>query len=377
MIGAVLELLPFVVALYFIECVYWTRPSHLLVKQWPWQALTACRNGLHLGGILPWQEVLRVPERQLLITPEGVFVRQEQALSASSQFDRRDFAFWTYGELEEPSVEANSVRFGRYLNIPLPSKQAAHLFSELLIFLRELPREERARGIETLLKHAYDLRKVSSRRSFVRSLLFPLRSLNTVQFFAIFCLLPLSVFGNSLPWTRSALLLIAFLLLYSLAETFRATRTLRLHGLSVAGKGIAASLVSPPAAIRSTILVSQDLFSDFDYLAIVAATLEISEFRLAARAELYSLHTAIHAGDKDPTWRTACQSRYKALLSLARDLGLDEDDVFAPPTQSGPDALSFCPLCHSEFQMQAGECPDCTINIISYLAPKASSETCC
>lgn len=262
--------------------------------------------------------------------------------------------------------DGTSVHADEQCLIKVSSQIYAHHLANLLEEIRKCPARKREAKIQEKLEAMFDTRMVQRRLSDYLRHTTPLRRACNVLFFNLFVVVPLGVelFGLAASWA----VLLAFL----------ATNTLlvaglfyRAHALLYPGEresrftAVAASVLSPPFAMRANDVILRDIFCSFHPLAVIRSVCSTEDFvSVASRAVREAQFSRqppgfpanISSADKGVEWE---QRVRQAIEKCAASSGVLIETLLRSPARQSSGSNSYCPRCLTQYAVRAGKCSDC------------------
>ncbi|MEN8006111.1 MAG: hypothetical protein ABFS42_03810 [Candidatus Krumholzibacteriota bacterium] len=113
-------------------------------------------------------------------------------------------------------------------------------------------------------------------------------------------------------------------------------------------------LFFPPAGVFAADHLAADVLEDVHPLAAVLHICPEEEARRIAGAYLRAWMNPVTGEDDDRF--TSC---LEAAGVLVDSRGWNQEEIAGPPRPEGPESVSYCPRCHTQFLVDGGTCPDC------------------
>jgi hypothetical protein len=368
MLPVLRELLPFLAALYALDCLTLTRSGQRLFSSWLGRDSRLWQEGLALAGALPLDHAFAIGRFSLAATSERLFLPPDEARGAAAYLEEA----WTavpYEEARELAVEGKEIRFGAGRRWRLATTAEARDLAAVIAELVALPPGARERHAAAWSARALAPEPLLARVEAFESAASPVAALGWALFCALFLALPpLVYFGVPPDWLTGGLLGGAALLWAVIAAASAwLIRRLRREGL-VGGEGaLLAICLSLPSAMRAALHLGHDLLHGYDFVAAAVVLLPRRAALPLLRAELHGAACAI-AGGGGEAWRRLWQERRCQLAGLARHLQLSEREILLPPPRRKPAAAGYCPFCDSEFLPGPSRCGDCGTPLLSWAA---------
>lgn len=364
----VADLLPFVAALYLLECLSFTRAPGVLFAERVAGGFRLRRAGLRLLPVLPWLRAYSTVELPYLLSEEAIWVPHRRDLVPGRFFERDNFLRLDWDELREVRVEHRHLGLdGSAVLFPSPAHATAHALR--LEALRRLDRAKRAARVGEEAARALRLGTVEELEGRIRHIRRSLDLVCTALFAFTFLVVPASVvvqpLASALPWL---LVVLVPLLGFVAVLVVRAAR--RLEGAGMRTDGLLLPLVlSPPSLVRASIDLAVHLLQGVEAVAVAVALLGRDQAVAALRRELHSARYAAgqEGGGADPDASDWCEIwtlRVRLLERLAEQAGLDLMEIQRPPASEETAAGgTYCPYCDGAFASEL-TCPTCAMPTI-------------
>jgi hypothetical protein len=250
------------------------------------------------------------------------------------------------------TLHAGDARVAEFL-----APAVAHEVGALLERLAALPPKQRAEELRAAVRLTFDGEGARRRLAEYRAAS-GLLSVSANLLAAVLLVLVPATFHVPLLAERWYLVLPWSLLVWALVvfDFARAYRTLH-PGQSRRRHVIMLSL-SPLAALRARDAVARDALALFHPLAAARALLDDVKFEALARRTLAETRFPV------PAPRPAAEEAWRALVAgemerFLRHEKLDPEALLAPPPREGPECLSWCERCRSQYTMREGTCHAC------------------
>jgi hypothetical protein len=346
------DLYPWIVALWLVDALVESRRGHLLAVSGPGGA-RLLRAGLHLAGPSPLAEVIALHDLPWLPSPSGPHLRDPRRGPDAPLVVAADL------ERVEGAVAAGAERLGKrvvaggrtVLVAPTPE------WAERL-------RARLAAGVAGPADPGGQVAAARTRRARQRPFLGVLRVLAGLLAAGALLLWPLVAWlPDRVPASPGVLLAALAALVVAIAATGAAM-------LRACGEGWGASLraalhlvVYPVAALRPLAHLPASLYRDLEPAATLAAVLpreELAAFggRELARARLSRATTPAELG-------RAWDERIALLSRVLAAAGIPEAEATAPPV-AAPGATAWCPLCRAQYLAGADACADCGVRTVPF-----------
>lgn len=262
-------------------------------------------------------------------------------------------------EVSGTEVRLNGEFFAKTRGAP-----QAEWVSDFLVRLLHLTERERGKEIKKTLRGAFDVEEAGKKLSAIGERGFGLRVLCNAQFAYLFIVAP------ALVWSYGVLqVIIPIAVGMWLMAAVVAGVCWRLHKSMYprAGEervGAAAKMVlCPPLAVRATDILASQLLAGYHPLAVAHLLCGRRDFERLAKQVLLDLRYPMalepveEVGGATEEWYRETLREISEQFVAAH--GVDTADLLKPPSQQDTSSGSFCPRCHAEYAMAAGECSDC------------------
>lgn len=360
-------LLVLLVAFYLWECAQWIRRPGVVFRSWlgeagrlnlPMGALSNRLGGFLFASPLPgagyffavqWSPLVFTRDT-LLAHPDPLDLRNESPPNPTNRLSL---------------AQAGSITAKRHL-LWLDEKQFAAAGSASAAraraaFIRQLATTElaaREQRIADWLRTTLDSQAVAGRLTTWRRHTGWLRLFCGLEFALVAGICGWLAAGLSLreiwPWFAGGLLLLNTLATVQFA---RAHRRLFPEALEERIQHTVMMALFPLATIRAVDVLSRPLLEGFHPLAVAAQMLKPNELEAFARRHLRRVRVWLRQAPPDA--RPFYQQLETALGEFLRGVGLEVNQLLAPPPASEPVCRSFCPRCGSQFTFVTGPCADC------------------
>jgi hypothetical protein len=366
MVSLLRQLLPLLAALYLVDCLTVVRRGHCLFSSCFGLEPRVRKAGLALAGLLPLDQAFAISRLGLVATRERLYLPPEEETGAAPYREQA----WTalpYEEAGGLAVEGKAIRFAGGRRLRLATAAEAREVAMLVRELLALPPGERESAAGAWTARALDPGAVSARVTAFEAAVSPVAALGLALFCTLFLALPPLVYLGVPPRWLTGTLLAAAAALWAATAAAAAlvARRLRRRG-PIAGEGaLLAICLSLPSAVRASLHLGHDLLHGCDFLAAAAVLLPRQEVLPLLRAELHGAACAASGGDS-AGWKRFWAERRRRLVSLLGHLGLNEDEILAPPPRRSPAAAGYCPFCDSELLPGPVLCAECRTPLLTY-----------
>jgi hypothetical protein len=352
--GLIVELLPFLLAAYLLDCLVRVRRNQALFSSTSGRSFRLEGSGWRGAGISPTAESYLVASLGLRATESGVLIPPEHGGAER---------LVPYEQMERVSVEGDRVRLRPGIELRAPHPSVTTELAALVEQLRLEPDRRRLALIRRSLGRRCDLGALRRRRLELAPDLRTLKVLSGAAFALLFGVLPAS-FVPELAWRPSPFVAGGLFGLSYLAVLYASVRLLRKRG--VEGRALASRILPlvlfPPAAAHAPALVAREVFLGFEPLAVAALLLDPQEFRRLEQ-RLRRDQAAVHATGGNGSLPEAL-----ALELVAREAGHAGVPALARPTPVDDTAVAFCPRCRDQYRAGFNRCHDCDVTLERFAA---------
>lgn len=339
---------------YLLECFHWLPLSCVIFKSslraWsvsqPSSQLCAGGSGLAIAWPLPMLGDFVVAQPWLILPDENGVVLAEPHPQAGDRVAWADM---------QPVVEDKQLKLKPGVVVHTATKPAAIHLRDKLVAVRDAKSHHRKQLIAAWWDDSLNLPKA---RAAVRRYRIAARALRMSCVFAFllcFIYLPF-LFWFTGGGVRVLIGFVALLLLNAMiAFTWRSIHR-RLHPASTQARWpqVLHLLLVPAHTIRAHDLFGADSLTGFHPLAAAGALLKPAELR-AFVAPLWRRWK--YCGESDPM-RDSASLMLQRIEACIQRLGINLATLDEAPPQP-PDAQSYCPQCHTQFNAAEATCDSC------------------
>jgi hypothetical protein len=352
--GLIVELLPFVLAAFLLDCLVRVRREQALFSSTSGRSFRLEGPGWRGAGFLPTSESYLVASLGLRATESGVLIPPEHGGAER---------LVPYERMERIAVEGDRVRLRPGVELRAPHPSVTTELAALVEQLRVEPDRRRLALVRRALGRRCDLGALRRRRLELAPDLRTLKVLSGVAFVLLFGALPAS-FVPELAWRPPPLVAGGLFGVSYLAVLYASVRLLRRCG--VEGRGLASRVLPlvlfPPSVAHAPALVAREAFLGFEPLAVAALLLDPQDFRRLEQ-RLRRDQTAVHA-----TGGNGSLPETMALELVAREAGHAGLPALARPTPVDGTAVAFCPYCRDQYRAGFSRCHDCDVALEPFAA---------
>lgn len=237
------------------------------------------------------------------------------------------------------------------------SAEAAHEVGVLLERLAALPPKQRAEELCAAVRRSLDVEAARARHKEYRSAAGVLAVSANLLVVVLFGVVP-ATFHLPFLALRWYLVLVWALGVWALVILDFARAMKALYPERKRRKQIVIMAVSPLAALRARDAVARDALASFHPLAAARALLDAPRFEAFARNALAEARFPV------PKPRSPAEESWRALVveemeRFLRHEKVDPEALLAPPPREGPECLSYCERCRSQYTVREGTCHAC------------------
>jgi hypothetical protein len=344
------ELFPWLVALWAVDGLVQLGRGHLLLVRGAWGGFRVLEAGLHLVGLAPLTEAFAAHDLPFLSSPGRVFLFDPRRRSEPAFVSALDLEALPRERLAPVEREGRKVRAAARVAVAAPTADWAERIRRDLAALA---------CADAATPERLDVAAAQALRARQRPFLRPLRTAAALLFALTFVAWPAVAYAPArAPIAPEALLGAAgTLVLVIAALTFA---MLVACGEPVSRSAVAALHLAafPVAALRPLVHGPRSLYRRFDAMTAAAALLPREGFGAVAARELRRarLSRDATAPELAPFW----EDRARGLARLLREVGISEAQALAPPSRTGG-AAAWCPLCGGQYRTGTERCGDCGV----------------
>ncbi len=358
-------LFPYLVLIYLIDSIRIIRKNHLLFISHLGKHFQVRVSGFYLSELFPLEQVIYSHCQPVCYTAEGVYLFDDCNKNSHSNPERPVFV--KYEEIDSVKAEHCTVKINGRSFFRAPTKRSAAHMAETVTGLKSLPPAERQKGIASNMERAFDLTNLRKSKEEYKRLLTPVKLLSAVLFAYVFALLPLSLFTRLQNHVSLYALVINIVIVYAMTVLVSYSAYRKIHGSGSRGGYLFLLLLalSPMTALHAPSKLTEDLYHRFDYLAVSAVLLGIDEFKAVAEAELRRINYVLKQKG-DEALREYWALRERAIHGLLDGLSITPQSVMQKPAKRDGLALTYCPVCLTEFGKGPANCSDCGVELEKY-----------
>jgi hypothetical protein len=372
-IGEGQTLLLILILLYLSECLIWVkRESVAFVSGWSgrWRlAIPPSWLGNAKGGIVflnplpPGGRVFLSHLWPISISPSGVCAYNLQTLPFGARSPQQTEEFLSFGKIKDSSTDGtylviNNERFAKCAT----AKQAKAL-SKLIGAMAKASASKREAAVRKWVAQQFAVDEAAALLKETEELVSPIQSLGLILFLFLFVLTPVlgTLFGSTPLIIPVAVVMVA--LAIEIAILFRrAHKKLYPSESSERLESLVKMILCPPVAIRAVDILTKNLLSEYSPIVLASVLAGAGEQQFVRGVILDLQHPLKHEVSDETAARTiawlAEEQRNVCMEQVKAGRYLKQEDLVAP-TQREENSISYCPRCHCQFVVSAGECPDC------------------
>ncbi|MBI3406341.1 MAG: hypothetical protein HY046_12880, partial [Acidobacteria bacterium] len=274
-------------------------------------------------------------------------------------------SFLRFAEIQKIEAKGDRVVANSVCIYRAASPAEARRVVELVRSITKLPQNQRAAAIEKELKKHFDAKAIRNRYDeFEEAARWP-TTLANLLFLLLFFTVPLYIVMGVVTLAWIGLITITLIAIAATARSFvRAHRNLYPEESESRWSDTLTVALSPFAAIRVRDMLARPLLASFDPVAIASLLLPSAAFQQLAAREYRGLRfprVTTGASDSIQKERLWFEQTWNRILENFLKKNIDDLEAFLKaPFASSRESRSFCPRCHTQFRLEAGECSDCT-----------------
>lgn len=357
-LDAVLQLVPWVLAAWALDCLWRVPPGHALAAAALGGAPRWRGPGWHFTGVTPGAAVVRTWRPPFLLSAAGLFVLGDRGAHGIRLFERRSYALLEWEALPAPAAEGALLIAGAGLRVECPSPAEAAHWARALDGLRQRGPAEREPAIAALERARVDVGALQQELAGLRAPLRRARLGSSAALLGAAAVVGVALAGEALiaPARQAVYLLAGATLLAGIATALLLARALHRAGVPTPPGARVTLCLYPVSVWHAAAALACHRGWRFDWLALAQARLAPVEQRRLLRLEALGARQALR-DESDPAWRAAWTARAAAVESLAAAAGIADPFAVAPP--SDPRTVTWCPFCGGEYRLAVATCLDC------------------
>ena len=364
----VLEVLfPYILLLYFCDCITYVRPRHVLLTSLFGKKFNLKKSGVRLAGLLPGSRAIMTHNLPIHYTRDGIYVGHENYGSPAGIDKAEDFTFIKFQDLELIEADGKSIKFNITHTIKTPSSAGARFHAKFLINLKKTNQADRQEKIKTFLSESCDLDAIKKIDKSSVTLLTVIKIISSCLFVLVFLILPTALFSNLSKFINLNTFLICTLSIYLslLLMSFLALKKLYRSEKGFTSYTILSIIFAPVNAVHILSYLTKDLYSRFNFLAIAAYFMPRDSFKEIARKEMLLIDYLETQGDK-PDWLKYWGLKREHLTGLLDRCEISIDEISTPPEKQDRTAHYYCPFCMTEYTKKRHACVDCDMALKAF-----------
>lgn len=364
--------------LYLGEALVWVRPGVVPFAS-RWGALGSSRRPRRLTGnehgdlvsasLLPFDVTVLSEPLPLSVGADGVVAF---VAAAPLQHERRSHSeeCFSWDQLSSTTAQGRNVEVGDRLLCTNRTERAAACLAAKLRELAACEPEMRAEQIAAWRAERFDATRVGKRIRSWEEATVAVRIGATLLLFWLG--LGVCLYYGWLPLAPDAVVVAIYLVIFFLLWWATALVAMlghrHLYPADRSGrlKQTLYSLLSPAVPLRLADALGRELLEFEHPLAISAAVDSPEQFRILAERVIRDATYPQLPEEPSELSGPACQivraSRQADLHQLQRLLAardISQEQLLTPPPSDNPQALSYCPRCHSDFLLPLSHCDTC------------------
>ena len=372
-IGEGQTLLLILILLYLSECLIWVkRESVAFVSAWSgrWRlAIPPSWLGNAKGGIVflnPFPPAGRVFLSHLWpisISPSGVCAYNLQTLPFGARSPHQTGEFLPFGKINDTSTDGaylviNNEKFAKCAT----AKQAKAL-SKLIGAMAKASVSKREAMARKWVAQQFAADQAGTLLKEIEEQIRPIQSLGLLLFMFLFVFTPvLGTLFSSMPLIIPVAVVMVALAIEIAILFHRAHKKLYPSESSERLESLVKMILCPPVAIRAADILTKNLLSEYSPIVLASVLTGAGEQQFVRGVILDLQHPLKHEISDETAARTiawlAEEQRNVCLGQVKAGRYLKQEELLAP-TQREENSISYCPRCHCQFVVSAGECPDC------------------
>jgi hypothetical protein len=364
MIHLIQALLPYIVLFYVLDCFIYLKKYQAALTSHFGKKYYKKKPGLKFIGLSPFCRVFITLTRPIFFSHDGVYIWNKPELSDSDLYDSSSFYHVFFKEIKNVECDGTHLTLNNELSIDLYSPLAANSIAERILFLKQTPSTKRFNEINSILENDADLKEIKI-TSESNNLLTLMELLGALLFACIFALIPEGLYFEQVFYLKFYMLLTAcvcfliiFLSYWHLQKRFK----LSMHSVGL----LVQLLLFPVSAIHVSQHISRHRLAASDFVAVSAALLNTDDFRDILTKELRRIHfSKMKCTDHHLLDGLNLKEQYLHRFLPIAELAVE--DLFKQPSKNDISAASYCPLCEIEYTEGVEICPDCGIELRTYL----------
>ncbi len=363
----IIQKLPYIVLFYLFDCLALVKTPYRLFASWFGESPRAFGPGPRLSALLPSGRSYLVRENAFFPGTTGLYALPQN----TSPLSRPAPLFFPWDKLGSLSVRDNALLMPGDFLMEFHSFWEAEKARAFITGLARSTPPKRAKMIRKHLLSRMNLDRIKKLQALNQRLLFFLDTLCWAQFSLTFLALPLFAFTPLVHQVRvwPCLMLMGLVYAATMILGFFCHKSLYPGAKTGRGSAIAFMLLSPPSSMRAGSHIRQNLYLDFDALAVAAVLCDRETFLGMARKQLGDIREErdCFAPDLSDWW----DLYEKTVFDMTKKMGLKKDDLLGPPAKKDPEAASFCPYCKTEYLPGPKSCADCGQLLIKFSSPSS------
>ena len=317
-------------------------------------------TGLRLAGVLPTSQTILAHDLPLHCTPDGVYAVSGQNGAGGGIVRAEDFNFISFDDLASIKVDGKNISLNDTVEVQTPCAASARFIAEFITKLPMLRPSDRRQKIKAFLADTYDLAAIGKIAKSIAKYFWTIKFLSTQLFVLVFLILPAALYSKLSDFVNFSALSICIGIIYFLLIAAAYLTEKKLAGIDAELKACAlpSIIISPVNALHVMSYLTRNLYFRFNYLALAAYFMPRDAFRGIIRKEILLVDFFENKNDRQD-WQIFWQLKKELLQDLLVKCEISMDELSTPPEKKDQTAVSYCPLCLSEYSEKRHNCIDC------------------
>ena len=366
MIELLQDVLPWFAAFYLFDALLQVRRGERALAANLFGRIRTFGEGLHLGGLSPAMELLRVCDLPLVPGVRGIHLRSGPAAYDPAVLGPSDFEAMPWPEPDSIKTDRHNVILGPGVVVRTPSPSHARSLAETLRAIAAEPPERRKSTIAGLVAQRSDVAALVASRRRTAPLRIAVAMASAIAFAGWFLAAPVVAFGGEELAAFAMPVVIALLATHALVLGLGAAFLLKDCAGSRTVGLLAPIAIFPPAGAHALAHLTRGRDPGYDAAALAFALLRDAGLESFARR-----HRARSRIEGDAFRNTDAEAffaaRERAAVRMMEAVGLGADELPLPAMASS-DAAGFCPVCEKQYRASFDRCTDCGIAVESFRA---------
>jgi len=372
-IGEGPTLLFVLVLLYLSECVIWVkRESVAFVSGWGrrWQLrvppswMGNANGGLLFLNPLPPSGYLFLSHLSpISISPSGICAFNLQTLPSEARSPYQSGQFLPFNKIKESHSDGAYLIINNEKFTKCATAKQARALATFIGGMAKASASKRENMARTWVAKQFAADDAAALLKEGEKLIEPIQELGVILFMFLFVFTPslAFTFGLSPLIIPVAVVMIALAVLIAIMF-HRAHKKLYPAESSERLESLVKMILCPPVSIRAADILTRNLLAQYCPIVLASVLPGSGEPQFVRSVILDLQHPLRHevvdeAAEQTITW-TADEQLNVCLDQVKKGRYLKAEDLLAPSQREG-NSISYCPRCHCQFVVGAGQCPDC------------------